>query len=177
MNHSLVRRLIVKDWYLSRATLALIAVVGGLSVGVLQWRGGTIGFAAIIAALITTVFLSILPELENRADRVAHAAPWLRRHARMQPSSVGSHHGDPGRRLFGWTRRPPEGIQREGRPHHLGRRHAAQVRHRQRRRGQGRIARRVGRRRRDGMVYVNSGYLFAGHTPGNVLLAFSREDR
>ena len=25
----------------------------------------------------------------------------------------------------------------------------------------------------NGMVYVNSGYLFAGHTPGNVLLAFS----
>jgi polyvinyl alcohol dehydrogenase (cytochrome) len=25
----------------------------------------------------------------------------------------------------------------------------------------------------DGMVYVNSGYIFAGHTPGNVLLAFS----
>ena len=29
----------------------------------------------------------------------------------------------------------------------------------------------------DGMVYVNSGYLFAGHTPGNVLLAFSSGDR
>jgi polyvinyl alcohol dehydrogenase (cytochrome) len=25
----------------------------------------------------------------------------------------------------------------------------------------------------DGTVYVNSGYLFAGHTPGNVLLAYS----
>jgi len=25
----------------------------------------------------------------------------------------------------------------------------------------------------DGMVYVNSGYIFAGHTPGNVLLAFA----
>lgn len=29
----------------------------------------------------------------------------------------------------------------------------------------------------DGTVYVNSGYLFTGHTPGNVLLAFSSEDR
>jgi polyvinyl alcohol dehydrogenase (cytochrome) len=28
----------------------------------------------------------------------------------------------------------------------------------------------------DGMVYVNSGYLFAGHTPGNVLLAYSIPD-
>ena len=60
MNRSLVLRLIVKDWYLSRATLALIAAVGGLSVGVPQWRGGMIGFSAILAALITTVFLSIL---------------------------------------------------------------------------------------------------------------------
>ena len=25
----------------------------------------------------------------------------------------------------------------------------------------------------NGMVYVNSGYMFAGHTPGNVLLAFA----
>jgi len=24
----------------------------------------------------------------------------------------------------------------------------------------------------DGMLYVNSGYSFIGHTPGNVLLAF-----
>lgn len=60
MNRSLVLRLIVKDWYLCRATLALIAVVGSLSVGVLQWHGGMIGFSAILAALITTVFLSIL---------------------------------------------------------------------------------------------------------------------
>jgi polyvinyl alcohol dehydrogenase (cytochrome) len=29
----------------------------------------------------------------------------------------------------------------------------------------------------DGTVYVNSGYLFTGHTPGNVLLAFSSDDR
>ena len=29
----------------------------------------------------------------------------------------------------------------------------------------------------NGMVYVNSGYLFAGHTPGNVLLAFSVDNR
>jgi polyvinyl alcohol dehydrogenase (cytochrome) len=29
----------------------------------------------------------------------------------------------------------------------------------------------------DGTVYVNSGYLFLGHTPGNVLLAFSPEGR
>ena len=29
----------------------------------------------------------------------------------------------------------------------------------------------------DGTVYVNSGYLFVGHTPGNVLLAFSPEGR
>jgi polyvinyl alcohol dehydrogenase (cytochrome) len=27
----------------------------------------------------------------------------------------------------------------------------------------------------DGTVYVNSGYIFTGHTPGNVLLAFSVE--
>jgi ABC-2 type transport system permease protein len=60
MNRSLVLRLIVKDWYLNRATLALIAVVGSLSVGVLYWRQGMIGFSAILAALITTVFLSIL---------------------------------------------------------------------------------------------------------------------
>ena len=29
----------------------------------------------------------------------------------------------------------------------------------------------------DGTVYVSSGYVFAGHTPGNVLLAFSSKER
>ena len=39
MNRALVLRLIVKDWYLNRATLALIAVAGSLSVGILYLRG------------------------------------------------------------------------------------------------------------------------------------------
>ena len=67
---------------------------------------------------------TVCPGFENRADRVAHEAPWLWKHARMQPGPVGGHHGNPGGRLFGRPRRAPEGIQREGRPDHLGRRHA-----------------------------------------------------
>lgn len=63
MNRALIGRLILKDWYLSRVPLALIAVAGAVST-MLLYRGETAGFAGIISALIALVFLSILvPQL------------------------------------------------------------------------------------------------------------------
>jgi ABC-type transport system involved in multi-copper enzyme maturation permease subunit len=60
MTHSLVWRLILKDWYLSRTTLAIIAVVGVLSVGSLYLRNGLASLLGMLAALFATIFLGIL---------------------------------------------------------------------------------------------------------------------
>jgi len=60
MNRALVLRLIIKDWYLSRTTLAILAVAGGLSIGLLYVRGGDAGLTGLITSLMTAIFLSIL---------------------------------------------------------------------------------------------------------------------
>jgi hypothetical protein len=60
MNPVLIRRLILKDWYLARLPLTLIAV-GGVVATILLYSGRqTAGFAGIISALIALIFLSIL---------------------------------------------------------------------------------------------------------------------
>jgi len=60
MTRSLVWRLIVKDWYLSRSTLAVIAVVGALSVGSLYLRQGLTSLLGMLTALFATIFLGVL---------------------------------------------------------------------------------------------------------------------
>jgi ABC-type transport system involved in multi-copper enzyme maturation permease subunit len=60
MTPSVVLRLIVKDWYLHRATLAAIAALGGLSIGALYLRHGLTSLLAMFAALFATIFLGIL---------------------------------------------------------------------------------------------------------------------
>jgi ABC-2 type transport system permease protein len=63
MNRALVGRMILKDWYLSRVPLTLIAIAGVIST-VLLYQGEAAGFAGMISALISLVFLSILiPQL------------------------------------------------------------------------------------------------------------------
>jgi len=59
MNRALVGRLILKDWYLSRLTLALVAAGGSVSIGVV-YVGGSLGFIGLLTSLMTTIFLSIL---------------------------------------------------------------------------------------------------------------------
>ncbi len=63
MNRAIVGRLILKDWYLSRVPLTLIAAGGAVSTALL-YSGETAGVAGMIAALISLIFLSILiPQL------------------------------------------------------------------------------------------------------------------
>jgi len=63
MNRALVMRLIVKDWYLSRVPLTMVALAGAVAT-VLLYSGQTAGLVGIISALISLVFLSILiPQL------------------------------------------------------------------------------------------------------------------
>ncbi len=60
MNRAVVLRLVAKDWYLSRFPLAAIAVAGAISTALLYLRNQTTGIVAMISAIITLVFLSIL---------------------------------------------------------------------------------------------------------------------
>jgi ABC-2 type transport system permease protein len=65
MNRALVGRLIMKDWYLNWGTLAVIALAGSLSIGVLYLRGETTAFLGFSAALIAAIFLSILLPMQT----------------------------------------------------------------------------------------------------------------
>jgi ABC-type transport system involved in multi-copper enzyme maturation permease subunit len=60
MTRTLVWRLMLKDWYLTRTTLAIIAVVGTLSVGSLYLRQGVASLVGMIASLFAVIFLGIL---------------------------------------------------------------------------------------------------------------------
>ena len=65
MNRALVARLILKDWYLSRTPLVLIAAAGVLSIGLLYVRRADIGTVALITSLIALIMLSILLPLQT----------------------------------------------------------------------------------------------------------------
>ena len=62
MNIPMVRRLILKDWYLSRFPLLMLAVAGTGSVAILLLRREVTGFIGLTSSLITLILLSnILP--------------------------------------------------------------------------------------------------------------------
>jgi hypothetical protein len=70
MNGPIVWRLIMKDWYFSRIPLAMIACAGAIWTALLYLRNSTIGLVAMIATIITLVFLSIiLPQLTVLTER------------------------------------------------------------------------------------------------------------
>jgi ABC-2 type transport system permease protein len=62
MNAPMIRRLIVKDWYLCRGPLLILAVAGTGSVALLLLRREVTGFVGLTSSFITLVLLSnILP--------------------------------------------------------------------------------------------------------------------
>jgi ABC-2 type transport system permease protein len=65
MNRALIARLILKDWYLSRLPLVLIAAAGTCSIGLLYLRREDTGTIGLITALIATVMLSILLPMQT----------------------------------------------------------------------------------------------------------------
>jgi hypothetical protein len=70
MNRAVMLRLIAKDWYLSRMPLTLIACAGAASTALLYMRNSTSGIMAMISAVTTLVFLSIiLPMLTVVTER------------------------------------------------------------------------------------------------------------
>lgn len=65
MNRALIARLILKDWYLSRLPLVLIAAGGTLSIGLLYLRREDTGTIGLISALIAAIMLSILLPMQT----------------------------------------------------------------------------------------------------------------
>ena len=65
MNRALIGRLILKDWYLNRLPLALIAAAGTLSIGLLYLRREDTGTIGLITALIACILLSILLPMQT----------------------------------------------------------------------------------------------------------------
>jgi hypothetical protein len=65
MNRALIVRLILKDWYLSRTTLILIAVGGTFSIGLLYLRREDTGTIGLISALIASILLSVLLPMQT----------------------------------------------------------------------------------------------------------------
>jgi ABC-2 type transport system permease protein len=65
MNRLVIARLILKDWYLSRTLLILIAAAGTLSIGLLYLRREDTGTIGLISALIACVLLSILLPMQT----------------------------------------------------------------------------------------------------------------
>ena len=65
MNRALIARLILKDWYLSRLLLALIAAGGTLSIGLLYLRRDDTGAIGLVSALIAAIMLSILLPMQT----------------------------------------------------------------------------------------------------------------
>lgn len=65
MNHALVRQMIVKDWYLNRGPLVILASAGTLSIALLLLRGETAGFIGLTSAFIVMVCLGILLPMQT----------------------------------------------------------------------------------------------------------------
>jgi len=65
MNRSLVLRMVLKDWYLCRATLVLVAIAGAVCVSLLYLRQAASSYVGVIGALIAAVFVSVLPPIQT----------------------------------------------------------------------------------------------------------------
>jgi len=73
MNAVLIRRLILKDWYLSRLMLGVLGAVGAGAVGLLLLRNETSGFLGLITSFIALILLSnMLPTLTIVNERKHH---------------------------------------------------------------------------------------------------------
>jgi hypothetical protein len=68
MNGSLVMLLIRKDWYLSRATLALGGLAGLLAVAILYLRSEVAGFVGLSSAIIILVMVSIFMPMNTMVN-------------------------------------------------------------------------------------------------------------
>jgi ABC-type transport system involved in multi-copper enzyme maturation permease subunit len=72
MNRSIALRLMLKDWYLCRATLVLVALAGTVCVGLLYLRNGAGSVVGLTGALIAAVFVSILPPIQTIVNERKH---------------------------------------------------------------------------------------------------------
>jgi hypothetical protein len=65
MSRSVVLRMVLKDWYLCRATLILTAMAGAVCVGLLYLRQSGSSFVGLTGALIAAILLSVLTPMQT----------------------------------------------------------------------------------------------------------------
>jgi ABC-type transport system involved in multi-copper enzyme maturation permease subunit len=65
VTRSIVLRLMMKDWYLSRTLLAVVGVLGAVSIASLYLRHGLISLVGMVVSLFATMFLGILMPSET----------------------------------------------------------------------------------------------------------------
>jgi hypothetical protein len=65
MNHSVVLRLVFKDWYLCRLTFSLVVAAGAVCVGLLYLGRSGASFVGLIGALTAAILLSILTPIQT----------------------------------------------------------------------------------------------------------------
>lgn len=72
MNRSIVGPLVLKDWYLCRATLILTAVAGVLCTALLYLRHDGSSFVGLTGALIAAIMLSVLTPIQTIVNERKH---------------------------------------------------------------------------------------------------------
>ena len=72
MSRSLTLRLMLKDWYLCRASLVLVALAGAFCVGLLYLRNSSGSVVGLTGALIAAIFVSILPPIQTIVNERKH---------------------------------------------------------------------------------------------------------
>ena len=78
MTGSIVLRLMVKDWYLSRTLLTVVGVLGAVSVALLYLRDDRASLAGMAVALLAVMFLGILMPTQTIVnERMRQTLPFV----------------------------------------------------------------------------------------------------
>ena len=78
MTRSIVLRLMVNDWYLSRTLLTVVGVLGAVSVALLYLRGNRASLAGMVVSLLAVMFLGILMPTQTIVnERMRQTLPFV----------------------------------------------------------------------------------------------------
>jgi ABC-2 type transport system permease protein len=78
VTRSIVLRLMIKDWYLSRTLLAVVGVIGAVSIASLYLRHGLTSLVGMVLSLFAVMFLGILmPTQTIVSERMRQNLPFV----------------------------------------------------------------------------------------------------
>jgi ABC-2 type transport system permease protein len=78
VTRSIVLRPMIKDWYLSRTLLAVVGVIGAVSIASLYLRHGLTSLVGMVLSLFAVMFLGILMPTQNIvSERMRQNLPFV----------------------------------------------------------------------------------------------------